>query len=125
MSYCRWSSDDYLCDVYCYEDVSGGYSTWVAGNRPVYKEPLPPKVSHADDFDGRLKRIERVRQMLDEADREDIGLSHDGAYFNDPTAWKTAVRLRWLRMLGYSVPQRAIDALREEADGGGCHERGQ
>lgn len=31
MSYCRWSSDDFECDLYCYADVRGGYTTHVAG----------------------------------------------------------------------------------------------
>jgi hypothetical protein len=26
MSYCRWSSDGMKCDVYVYEDVSGGFT---------------------------------------------------------------------------------------------------
>lgn len=44
MSYCRFSTDDYQCDVYVYEDVGGWWSTHVAGNRPVYAEPLPDPV---------------------------------------------------------------------------------
>ena len=38
MSYCRWSSMNWKCDVYVYADVSGGYTTHVAGNRRA----LPP-----------------------------------------------------------------------------------
>ncbi len=33
MSYCRWSSDNTNCDLYCYEDCSGGFTTHVAGFR--------------------------------------------------------------------------------------------
>jgi hypothetical protein len=40
MSYCRWSSNDFQCDVYVYEDVAGGWTTHVACNRVVYSEPL-------------------------------------------------------------------------------------
>lgn len=29
MSYCRWSSDNFKCDVYVYADVSGGWTTHV------------------------------------------------------------------------------------------------
>lgn len=34
MSYCRWSSDNWKCDLYCYEDANG-YITHVADNRIV------------------------------------------------------------------------------------------
>lgn len=30
MSYCRFSSEDYQCDVYAYADVAGGYTIHVA-----------------------------------------------------------------------------------------------
>ena len=33
MSYCRFSSDDYGCDAYVYEDVSGGFTIHLAGRR--------------------------------------------------------------------------------------------
>lgn len=38
MSYCRWSSDNWRCDVYVYESCSGGWLTHVAGQKRV----LPP-----------------------------------------------------------------------------------
>lgn len=40
MSYCRWSSMNWMCDVYTYEDVSGGWTTHVAGNRRCWP-PIP------------------------------------------------------------------------------------
>ena len=38
MSYCRFSSMNWRCDVYVYADYSGGWTTHVAGRRKV----LPP-----------------------------------------------------------------------------------
>lgn len=51
MSYCRWSCDDFECDLYCYSDVSGGWTIHVAANRHVGKAP---SVASAFDkpFDG-------------------------------------------------------------------------
>ena len=43
-----------------------------------------------------------------------IGLEHDGETFSDETACECADRLEYLRSLGYTVPQYAIDNLREE-----------
>lgn len=40
MSYCRFSSMNWMCDVYVYEDVSGGWTTHVAGNRKIFP-PIP------------------------------------------------------------------------------------
>lgn len=116
MSYCRWSSDDFQCDVYVYEDVSGGFTTHVAGNRLVYANPLPPEVPlDRDHFGAWMERHQAVMKMADEATRVEISLPHAGESFNDPTAAACADRLESLRELGYVVPQYAIDALREEA----------
>lgn len=40
MSYCRWSSDNWNCDVYVYESVYGGWQTHVAGRRRMFP-PIP------------------------------------------------------------------------------------
>ena len=114
MSYCRFSSDDYQCDVYCYEDSSGGFTTHVAGNRPLLDGTLPP-VAPFSDTAAWIERHEKVMRWVKTADRTKIGLPFDGEGFNDPTASGCADRLEWLRGLGYNVPQYAIDALREEA----------
>lgn len=114
MSYCRWSSDDFQCDVYVYEHVHGGFVTHVAGNRRTPSEPFPPQVS-ITDIDAYIARRKIVDAMLEATERKPIGLPHDGESFNDDTASECADRLERLRALGYNVPQRAIDALREEA----------
>ena len=117
MSYCRWSSDDYQCDVYVYEDVSGGWTTHVAGNRIVFAEPLPPDVPfNADHMGEWLERHNKVMEMVDKAQRVPIGGPSDGQTFNDATAEKCASWLEALRSEGYVVPQYAIDSLREEEE---------
>lgn len=48
MSYCRWSSMNWRCDVYVYEDVGGGWTTHVAGRRrllPAIPDLLGSKLS--------------------------------------------------------------------------------
>lgn len=117
MSYCRFSSNDFQCDVYVYEDVTGGFTTHVAANRLVYSDPLPPRV----DFDESriaewIARQQQVSKMIEEAHRVHIGLPHDGESFNDSDAASCADRLEQLRALGYIVPQYAIDTLREESN---------
>ena len=116
MSYCRWSSDDYQCDVYCYGDVSGGYTTHVAGRRHMIDlstlpPPIPFTVEHQDEWMARHKAL---MALLEGADTKPIGLPYDGQSFNDPTAGEAAERLKMLKEVGYNVPQYAIDALLEE-----------
>ena len=112
MSYCRWSSDDWQCDVYCYEDCRGGWTTHVAELRHTFAETLPEKIEFGED--GYWERDRKVMQMVDTAELVPIGLPHDGETFNDPTAQDAADRLMMLREVGYNVPQYAIDTLVSE-----------
>ncbi len=115
MAYCRFSSDDFQCDVYCYEDVSGGWTTHVASKRVVFSEPLPAEVPFDEDhLQQWLERHQKIMNLLETATREPITLPHAGDTFNDPTAGAAADTLIALRMLGYNVPQYAIDTLLEE-----------
>lgn len=103
MSYCRWSSDDYQCDVYVWPDIDGTWRTAVAGRRHVITEPLPPVVPFSDF------------EMIGNAELVDIGLPLDGDQYADATPGECAQRLLTIREAGYNVPQYAIDALLEEA----------
>jgi len=42
VAYCRWSSANWRCDVYCYASVSGFWVTHVANNRVDITRPLCP-----------------------------------------------------------------------------------
>lgn len=117
MSYCRWSSDDYQCDVYVYESQAGVFTTHVAVRRYVFATPLPAE----EPFDGKhiqafVKRAALVGRMVDSATQVPIGLAEDGETFEDASAAECAERLEYLRGLGYRVPQYAIDMLRAEAE---------
>lgn len=116
MAYCRWSSDDFQCDVYTFEDVAGGYTTYVASRRRVFFDPLPEPVEwDPDNLDLWFQRHAIVMERVNRSELVDIGGPHDGASFNDPTPGACADRLEMLREAGYRVPQYAIDSLREEA----------
>lgn len=142
MSYCRWSSMNWQCDVYVYENVSGGWTTHVAGRRrPI--QPIPDisfhravrwlgaewsrdsrKVIYPSRWKAILARIlfgfagfwhNRIHMAsLHLIPMRPIGLSYDGANFNDGDPGECADRIESLRVIGYIVPQYAIDALREE-----------
>lgn len=118
MSYCRWSSDDFQCDVYVYEDVMGGFTTHVAGMRKtLLKDQIPELVPFdQNNIEVWLGRENKVRELLEKIELKPIGLEHDGESFNDEDAESCAGRLIMLRDCGYNVPQYAIDALLEEAN---------
>lgn len=134
MSYCRWSSDDWTSDIYTYQDVHGGWTTWVAGARVVLAEPLPAVIPYPENrpetqegpgweaweaqFHAWYSRHQRVMDMQDEGERVAIDLPHAGERFNDDTPGECADRLEVLRALGYVVPQYAIDQLRAEEAAG-------
>ncbi len=117
MSYCRWSSLNWMCDVYCYEDVSGGWTTHVAGNRRV-REPVPGEM---DLFTSTTEEwMEAHRRTMDDLVNipcEPIGLAHDGETFNDPTLESFRDRLLMLREAKYIVPDYVFEVIGEEMSG--------
>lgn len=124
MSYCRWSSDDSQCDVYVYEDVSGGWTCHVATQRlDLRGVTLPPPLDYDGDSDTLgerwVARHEAVCKLLDplrEANKW-IDFSHNeyaGTTDNTDTPGEMAELLEEIKASGLKVPQHAIDALREE-----------
>lgn len=118
MSYCRWSTDDFGCDLYCYQDVSGGWTTHVASNKRVYTVPVPPPVAWAPNSDN-AAWVERDQQMS--ALKEGagyalvpIGLPCDGETFHDPTLTEFRDRIVSLRAMGYQCPDSVLAEIDEE-----------
>jgi len=118
MSYCRWSSDNFRCDVYVYEAEYGGFVIHVAKGRHTADTPVPeiPSNWHEIDPQDFLKAHMAQMAWLDKAVVIPIGLPHDGESFNFDTAADCATKLEELKALGYQVPQYAIDNLKEEAN---------
>lgn len=141
MSYCRFSSDNMMSDVYVYADFSGGFTTHVASNRLNFR-PIP-KPSYSmiimrGEFDKEKRQIV-YKNIYDEfvafvtlrvyrilciphelslrfIKRQNIGLQSDGMTYNHDTAGECADNLEHLRAMGYRVPQYAIDRLRDEQE---------
>lgn len=132
---------NWRCDVYVYEHVGGYWATHVASRRRVMP-PIPDiPFSWLPRFGAKLERgarkveyptawhkraahfVYRIADLwhrlhmgcLDLIPLRPIGLPHDGEFFDDSTPAECAERLRYLREVGYIVPQYAIDALEAEA----------
>jgi hypothetical protein len=135
MAYCRFSSDDFRCDVYCYEHCDGGFVTHVAANtsrgwipRVLRHPPLSvitrrrenlwrAAVYHLWSFGWSLSYRAQMKYLAI-APRRALGLPYDGQTFHDATPGDAADWLEHLRRCGYRVPQYAIDGLREEQAAG-------
>jgi len=113
MSYCRFSSDDFSCDVYVYEGGSG-FVTHVAGNRVIGDIPKVPQIGSCPNEEFMAAHRAQMA-YLGTAEREDINLPHAGESMSHDTADDCADNLESLRAIGYNVPQSAIDRLREDA----------
>ncbi len=126
MSYCRWSTDDFQCDLYCYEDVSGGYTTHVAGRRRKYLEPLPPADPQPEHGNieawiawaaRQIDRLRLVQQRLEnlQFEWEELPTPDGGEWtFNDPDLPSFLARLLDLRRQGFQFPDYVLDAVRKE-----------
>jgi len=77
---------------------------------PIPEMPDILKVS-VDDW---LKAYKAQAKALDESELKPIGLSEDGKTFNDPDPESFLERVKWLKGLGYSIPDYVIDEIQEE-----------
>lgn len=123
MSYCRWSTDDFLCDLYVYEHYEGFWAIHVAAIRRVYHKPLPPHDLRPFPVNGsRGKQRRWVRRLwlrqraVDRWPRHTkrIGGPHDGESFDEPTIEDAIARCEALRAAGYRFPDYVLTDLREE-----------
>jgi len=109
MSYCRWSSDNWKCDLYCYEYCEGGWTTHVAGTRIVGDVP-----EVRWDGPNWMDTHKAVGEFLKSAEYRNIGLPYDGKTFNDPTLETFRDRLLYLRGVGYNFPDYVLENIKEE-----------
>lgn len=113
MSYCRWSSDNWKCDLYCYENVNGGWTTHVAAQKVTGDVPEELEIGSVPAEEW-IKAHNAAMDFLDTAERKPIGLPHDGRSFNDPTLEAFRERLLDLRAAGYSFPDYVLDEIDAE-----------
>lgn len=116
MSYCRWSSDNWKCDVYCYEDVRGGWTTHVAslkriGEIPKYSFPKDGSNEERERFACEYKAH---HEALDKTELVPIDGPCDGETFNDSTLEEFRDRLTALKDAGYHVPNWVFETIDEE-----------
>lgn len=123
MSYCRWSSDDFACDVYVWDDIAGGWRTEVAHRRPLIdRTTLPPVPDPTPDnvdvwVEAYLARHNEVSHRLNALTDDDwlvLPEPDGGRSYLHTTPGGCADNLQRLAGLGFNVPPEAIAALRDE-----------
>jgi len=121
MSYCRWSTDDFQCDLYCYEHVDGTWTTHVAATRPIWTPPeggtlldLPDPDAGKEAFDAWAVKHKARDDALEKAEHVDIGGPYDGETFRDVTLADFKARLLHLREVGYNFPDYVLETVDEE-----------
>lgn len=115
MSYCRWSSDGFQCDLYCFEHVGGWFQTYVArARRP---RAIPALVLNEGEIAFRASH-DAQEAALNDPDNEPvvIGLPYDGHQFQDPTLQAMLDRIVMLKEAGYVVPDWVVNRVREEIE---------
>ena len=119
MAYCRFSTDDFRCDFYAYEDAGGGYTLHVAGSRlrwePPAASPYDPRCWQlpAEEF-NRISR--EYHAALAAADREPIGLDGAGDTQRFETLREMCDRIRELLELGFRAPDWLVPRMEEEME---------
>ena len=120
MSYCRFSSLNWACDVYAYADLFGGYTIHLAGNRLIGGVPTVPPLSALASGsvspEAWLAAHRVAADFIETAPREPITLPHAGESFREGDLEAFEWRLRMLRELGYRFPESVLEAIAEERD---------
>ena len=118
MSYCRFSTDDFQCDLYIYECVTDQWMIHVAGRKVVYKEPLPEPVKLDAESESswqawfdRKKKVDEIRKR---SELVAIGLPYDGQTIAVDSPGECADAVEMLLSLGYRAPTHIVDELRKE-----------
>jgi hypothetical protein len=119
MSYCRWSSDNFTCDLYCYESFDG-FQTHVAS----YRQRTWLRIVHfLTDKRFRVTDTYTVRShrwllrwfylsLPHSLTHRRIHLPYAGQSFTDATEKEMFGRILDLARTGYHIP----DSLRKEVE---------
>lgn len=118
MSYCRWSTDDFQCDLYIYECVTDQWMIHVAGRKIVYKEPLPVPVEldthDKESWKAWFDRKDQVKAIRKRSELVEIGLPYDGQTIAVDSPGECADVVEMLLALGYRAPKGIVEELRDE-----------
>lgn len=111
MSYCRWSSDGFMCDLYAYESVDNFFYVHVAANRVTERCPEIDFTSEETIKNTLPAYNEWLRK---DKERKPIGLPYDGKTFVCENINEVYECMVTLKDCGYNVPDFALENVKEE-----------
>lgn len=115
MSYCRWSSDNYTCDLYVYPTEGNTYLIHVASTQ--LETPVPPLPSiHEVGADAYVEAYKKQSEFLKHAKHIPITLPYAGESFAVSGLSELKSKLIELRSLGYRFPNHVFERIEEEID---------
>lgn len=118
MSYCRWSTDSFRCDLYAYECVD---DTWTIHVRALRIPDDAPRVlpfpRPGGDLQAWIDSKRALGRYMETCEFLPINGPHDGETFKEPDLESFLARLLYLRNVGYRFPDWVLDDVREEIAG--------
>jgi hypothetical protein len=108
---------NWTCDLYCYADITGGWTIHVAPRR---RTDAVPEDREDDFIAGKVSMAEytKLRRLqifaLERIPFEPLRLPHAGETFRDATLADFKHRLLELRQLGYRFPDDVFDQIDAE-----------
>lgn len=117
MSYCRWSSDNFNCDLYCFEHCGGWYQTYTAGSRHrawlrVFNWLTDKRLRYQDGTHAfRVERFQTWR-WPHWLTHKPIRLPNAAKAFEDPTEEAMFARILALHREGFRVPKELLREVR-------------
>jgi hypothetical protein len=117
MSYCRWSSDDFTCDLYAWHDISDNIVIHCSSNRRVWPEDLlPPKCSDDATTQEWAERFMEVMKLVDQTELIELDFEYAGERIACGTRSEAIEKFLELREIGYKFPDAVIEMLKAEIE---------
>ena len=114
MSYCRFSSDDWRCDLYLYADVKGGYTLHIAHKR--ISGDVPRLDWDIEDQDRFWQSYHTQNAYVQQAIYDPILLPFAGEDLRLADLAEVEAWLLRLRELGYNFPDYVLEMVRQERE---------
>lgn len=114
VSYCRFSTDGFQCDLYVYESAEG-YMIHTAQNRIVGEVPRMPSIFDVTAEEW-TRQHRKQMEFIRTAKREKIEGEFANNTFIERDLEDAIARLEMLRAAGFRFPDDVLTALREELE---------
>lgn len=116
MSYCRFSSDNFRCDVYAYQSTHDDYVLHVASHRREADTPIPEMPPNWWELPAEEMQAAMGRQddWLEHAPLVPINHPDAGESYRFASAEELYEKLLDLRSAGLRVPDFALEAVKED-----------